>query len=85
MPIRVGTVVRFLKDSGAVCRLQTGRKGWSDEVAGVLADSRLPSLVTAIRADGDIEVAPMAFIRDDRDTTISVNPKAVTVFSKGRD
>ena len=81
-PIRVGTVVRFLKDAALVKRLQAGRKDWSDEAAGLL--SRLPSLVTAIKGDGDIEVAPMAFVNDNREMVITVNPKAVTVTSKGK-
>ncbi|OQV22235.1 putative Serine/threonine-protein kinase Nek6 [Hypsibius exemplaris] len=80
--IHAGTVVSFIKDADQVQRLQAGKRGWSDRLLPLLVTGRLPGLVTALKADGDIEVAALAFVADDRETVIVVNPSAVTVRSQ---
>ena len=53
-------------------------------VSEIFVTGRLPGLVTAVKSDGDVEVAGLAFLTGDQETGFCANPKALTLKSKGQ-
>ncbi|OQV20608.1 putative serine/threonine-protein kinase pats1 [Hypsibius exemplaris] len=79
--LQIGSVVSFIRNESTVRHLQAGRH-WADENIMDLVAKQFPFPVVSIRSDGDVGVDTCAFINDDPELDMAVNPKAITLVSR---